>query len=243
MRTKWPGLLGHLSRMLMVMFDSGREDPGDFGTAPRGTVSLTNRHPASQRHGLNLPGRESRTHPGRSLSNILTARPAAHRGRMHPSAEDMSSAREEALTVSEAVRFYRIFLAGMLERQPDVRGVRLNAEMGIAIEEARALLPGEAGTLLPDMSSLSEPAKSFDAPEPSLARPGIDGPDIETIRRAYLTVLQRILARLSARMDPTVVKLIFRLAAKNAQRDRMALVDRYSLLEGIAENFLRQVGS
>jgi hypothetical protein len=49
--------------------------------------------------------------------------------------------------------------------------------------------------------------------------------------KSQAAALHKILMRLSARLDPTVVKLVFRLVAKNALRDRSALVDRYSLLE------------
>jgi hypothetical protein len=243
MRTKWPELSGHLSRMLMVMFDPASGKQGELVTAHRGTVSLTNRSPAFHRHGLDLPGRQNRTRPGCSLSNILTEVPAACPDRSLPHVKDAHSDRREAPPVSEAVRFYRLFISGLLERHPDVKGVHLKTEIGIALDEARAMLPAKAAALLPDTSTLSEPKKFLVAPAPSLERHGIDGHDIGTVRLAYLTVLQKILERLSDRVDPTVVKLVFRLAARKALGERMVLVERYFLLEGIAQNYLRQVGS
>jgi hypothetical protein len=242
MSTKGPGLTGQLSRMLMVMFGSAPEFPGAAGPMPLRGVSLTNHYPVTARQPLDLPGRIDRFRPGQSLCNILSQAPFAPSSRLLLPTEELLCDDRAAPPVQEIQRFYRTFLSGLLERHPDVKGVQLRAEVCMAVEEARVNLTCEEASCLPEPLSLSEPGRLSDASELALAQGGAGGPDIEIIRRAYLAVLQRILARLSARVDPTIVKLVFRLAARKALKGDPDIVEKHSLLEGIAEKYLRQVG-
>jgi len=241
MRTQRPGLMGQLSRILMVMSGPAANAPQATGPAPHRGISLTNRCPSPHGHRLDFPRRDIRSRQDRSLCNSLSKGPLARRDLPPPQTGGLSVDGQQSRPVPEIERFYRVFLSGILERHPDVRGVRLHTEIRLALDEAREELPGEAGALIPDLSTLLEPGRPADGPEKSPSRRGARGPNIETVRRAYLTVLQRILARLSPRLDSTVLKLVFRLAARTALRDGRELVDRYSLLEGIPDHYLRQV--
>jgi hypothetical protein len=229
MHAKWTGLAGHLSRMLMVMTS---RVPGSSETQipANGEESLASTPCATAgQFGTSHAYGSGVSQTNRSQTALLP-RP------------DLPGKERFPAPVPEVMRFYLVFLSGIWERHPDVKEVALRQEIKMALEEAKTKLSEEERTLLPGFAGIAEPEPFLASFKARIALAGATELRIEAIRNAYLTTLVSLLERLSARIDPTVVKLLFRLAAKNALRDGLSLAAGYSLLDGIPENYLRQVG-
>jgi hypothetical protein len=247
MPLKTLGLQGFLSRMLIALFhqeniSSGATGPPEEPMDVPVAVSLTNHAHMPKRHGLDLPGRERTVAPGHSLRNLLARGPAAHPSAV--SAQSIRSSRkaESHANVTEIARFYLLFLSGIWERDADVRGGRLRIELSMALESARARLPERERGLLPDPADRLEPDEFLASFERGMASGEIEAPPAMRIRQVYLNALEEILTRLRGPLDDSVVKLLFRLGAKKALRRSRNIAEKYSLLEGIPDIYIRQVG-
>jgi len=230
------GILGHLSRLPMVVFGAFDGSFGGRGASPAPGLSLTNRDRSAQRPRPGLPGKSLDSGPGRSLNNILWKGPNSPNGRRGPPAGDIGAGGRKPADQAKIEGFYRAFLLGILRHQPEIRGIGLQSEILLAIEEARSGLPARSRACVPDLRDII-PGHN---PPAGTVLP-VRAADIEAIRAANILVIQRIIDRLSTRLDPTVLKLLVRLAARDALKEGSAMAEEHSLFEGIPEDYLRQV--
>ena len=244
-RVKRLDLLGYFSRMLLAMLNvppaaenhNGREPAGP-STMPlvlRTGSSFTNHSSLPARH--NLAKKRALDSSGESLSNMLSHRPA----RPQRPVEDAPAPPtiQADTTVREVAQFYIVFLWSVAKRQEDVRGLRLQDQISETMESLIRSFPENERWMLPaDWLRPEEYLSSMDGRVASGKVPALDN-----IRSAYIQALRTLMTRLEERLDDSTVKLLFRLAARDALRERWRLASEYSLLEAIPATYLRQLGS
>jgi len=141
------------------------------------------------------------------------------------------------------VRFYLVFLSAVAKRQDDVRGALLQNEIGAALESATDALSKEERDLLPDASCWQQPESFLTSIDDRMKSGDIRAPGLERIRDIYIQVLKELLTNLLGRIDDSMVRLLFRLAARDALREDGNIAMKYSLLKDIPEAYLKQPGS
>jgi hypothetical protein len=244
-RVKRLDLLGYFSRMLLAMLNvppaaenhNGREPAGP-STMPlvlRSGSSFTNHSPLPARHNL-AKGRGAVT-PGESLSNMLSHRPARPQRPIENA--PVPSKVQSDTTIREVAQFYIVFLWSVAKRQEDVKGLRLQDHITETMGSLIRSLPDNDRWILPaDWLRPEEYLSSIEGRVASGKAPALDN-----IKSVYTLALQTLMTRLEERLDDSTVRLLFRLAARDAMRERWRFAGEYSLLEGIPAVYLRQLGS
>lgn len=246
---KRPRWRGHIFKMLLTILDlhpssapemDGRNNsfsPSMVPPSHRQEHSFKNHPPAPPRHKMDLARRRGYGTSAHSLDNMLANRPSRIT-RDLPAA----SAIQDAATVKRVVKFYLVFLSAVAKRQEDVKGVQLQLKIDEAIRSARNSLPEDERWLLPAAGNrpLSEPnLSSIDGRMASGDCPALE---VRRIRDVYVHALHELIGSLGERLDDSLVKLLFRLAARDALQEERLVAMKYSLLDGIPEPYLRQSG-
>jgi hypothetical protein len=240
-----PGLLGQLSRMIIALLDAPSAtrqellDHGGPSRGPRQEHSLKNHSSEPSRYATDLARGKAYSTRTHSLDNKLSHEPARHRSLTEMAVAP--SVIRETTVIKEITDFYLVFLSALVRRQEDVRGVDLREEVRKALESAIGSLHENERWLLPASDWQQTESFLLDIDE-RLAMGEIAAPGTARVREIYVQVLRRLLANLEERLDDSMVRLLFRLAARDAMQEMENIAVQYSLLDGIPGTHLRQPG-
>jgi hypothetical protein len=145
----------------------------------------------------------------------------------------------ETAPIKEISAFYLAFLSALVNRQEDVRGMDLRQEVRKALDSASSSLSECDKWLLP-AGDWQQPELFLSSIDDRMAPGEFMTPGPERVREIYVRVLKELLTRLEGQIDDSLVRLLFRLAARDALREGGHIALKYSLLEGIPEAYLRQ---
>jgi hypothetical protein len=144
--------------------------------------------------------------------------------------------------IKAAIRFYLVFLRAVVARQDNVKGVRLGSEIQQVLETVRISLPESERGLLPEAAGWQHAKRFLGSIEDRPASSGFPASSIDRVRDIYLQVLHILLTRLVAQLDDSVVRLLFRLAARDAMLVDGGTAFDHALLKGVPEAYFRQTG-
>jgi hypothetical protein len=251
--SKKHGLMGDISRMLLAsLYPSPfapieAQESRDQALSPalptdiRKGRSFTNHGFTHTRHRTDLARLGGRAAPPQSLQNMPAHRPV--REQWLTGISPANSRIHNFAAIKEIVRFYLVFLSAVAKRQDDVRGALLQNEIGAALESATGALSRDEQLLLPDASCWQQPESFLTSIDKGMKTGQIRAPGPGRIRDIYVRALKELLTRLEGRIDDSLVRLLFRLAARDALREDGNIAMKYSLLKGIPDVFLKQPGS
>jgi len=251
--SKKRGLMGGISRMLLASLYPSPFSPLEapesrdharssaLPTDIRKGRSFTNHGFTHTRHRTDLARLGGRAAPPQSLQNMPAYSPV--REQWLTGISPANSRNQNFAAIKEIVRFYLVFLSAVAKRQDDVRGALLQNEIGAALESATDALSKEERDLLPDASCWQQPESFLTSIDDRMKSGDIRAPGLERIRDIYIQVLKELLTNLLGRIDDSMVRLLFRLAARDALREDGNIAMKYSLLKDIPEAYLKQPGS
>ncbi|MBM4250035.1 MAG: hypothetical protein FJ149_11550 [Euryarchaeota archaeon] len=144
--------------------------------------------------------------------------------------------------MQEAVRVYLAFLTAIAARQDDVKGVRLRREIQNALETVAASLPDSERGLLPGAPGWQRPERFVASIGDRTEASKIPAPSLDRVRVIYVHVFRVLISRLGAQLDDSMVRLLFRLAARDALQKTGGVASEHMLLEGDPGAHLRQTG-
>ena len=143
--------------------------------------------------------------------------------------------------ILDVVRFYLVLLSNLIERCKEAGGPALHAEALVSIAYVRSQLPEADKGLLYCLRQGIERSSCMAALEDRILAGELTDTDLGRVRQIYLLALRTLVDRLLARVDDSTGKLVLRLAARELLVQGDELVQRFDLLEGIPEKYLKQV--
>jgi hypothetical protein len=149
---------------------------------------------------------------------------------------------QERSPAKEIVQFYLSFLSGVAKRQEDIKGVSLQYEIIKALESIADSLPADDKLLVPTVIWWQLPEPFIFVVDTQKTSERYPMTRIDRVKDFYNQVISELIGRLHGQLDESIVRLLFRLAARDALQHWEYLATRYALFEGIPETYLRQPG-
>ena len=143
--------------------------------------------------------------------------------------------------ILDVVRFYLRLLSNILDRCSEVGGRALRASLLDAITLLRLSLPDRERCLLSCLRTGIEFGPCLHALENRILGGELRDSDLSWVRPTYIAALTAVTERIKGNVDDSSGKLIFRLAARDLLREGADLAERFALLEGIPQTYLKQV--
>ena len=143
--------------------------------------------------------------------------------------------------ILDVVRFYFVLLSNLIERCREAGGPALHTEALNSIALVRERLPDSDKGLLFCLRQGIERSACMAALEDRILAGDLTDADLGRVRQIYLSALRALVEGLLARVDESTGKLVLRLSARELLVQGDELVHRFDLLEGIPENYLKQV--
>jgi len=143
--------------------------------------------------------------------------------------------------VLDVVRFYLRLLSNILGRCREVGGLGLQAAAFDTISQVRLSVTDRERALLACLRDGMDFGPCLRALENRILAGELRDSDLDWVRATYLTALCAVADRLKSIVDDSAGKLIFRLAARELLREGGELAERFALLDGIPQTYLKQV--
>ncbi len=143
--------------------------------------------------------------------------------------------------ILDVVRFYIQLLTNITDRCSEVGGALLRSSALDTLTDFRLSLADRERVLLQCLRRGTEPGPCLAALENRILAGELADRDLAWVRATYIAALRALADRLKGCVDDSACKLIFRLSSRELLRECAALAERFALLEGFPQAYLKQV--